>query len=77
MPSPSDAVGASLALKIHLLVLRPGQGILALESPNVFPHEEELHWRLIDEAVVDSLQPVVVPAERYRTLIHISMLAKI
>ena len=57
------AVGLAVAVEVHLGVLGARNGVFVLPHPLVRAHREELDGRLFVEAVLDTLEPVVVPAQ--------------
>ena len=58
-----EAVGAAMAVKEVLDELGPGGRPLVLVAPGVGPHDEDPDRRLAHHAGVNSLEPVVVPAQ--------------
>jgi hypothetical protein len=56
-------VRLAAAGQVELRVARARQRPLPLVAPAVLPHHEDLDGRLAVHAVVDALQPVIVPAQ--------------
>src|SRR5438105_15780439 len=65
------------ALQIQLPVLGARQREFLLSSPLIYAHHKNLHGRLVLDPVIDSLEPVIVPAELGCVRVHQRLLAEI
>src|ERR1700738_4111602 len=76
-PVPPQTVRIPSAAQIQLPVPGAGKRKLVLGPPLVLAHHKNRHRRFVLAAVVDSFEPVVIPAQFHSVRIHHRLLAEI
>src|SRR5712691_8954091 len=66
----TQTIGLPTTVQVVARVLRARQRPFLLVTPDVGAHDEQLHWCVLAHAVVDALEPVVIPAQLHALKIN-------